>query len=309
MKVFDLHCDALLKLYTGHAVDFTSDEALDVTKTNLSDGHVALQVFAVFVDPHIPSDEKYRTALQQIDYFHSEVVGKHETIKKITKWQDIKSLAPTDIGAMLSLEGADAFGNDLMKLRTFYELGVKSIGLTWNNANLCADGCGEPRGAGLTQLGAEVVKLNNKNKVWTDLSHLSIRSFWDTVALADYPIATHSNSYTVYPHRRNLNDKQAEEIFRKNGLIGMVFNPPFVRNNDSVQMTDLIRHIDYFCSIGGVDHLAFGSDFDGIATYIHGLEHAGKYQALINELLNYFTEKEVRGFAYQNMLNHLPEDK
>jgi membrane dipeptidase len=309
MKVFDLHCDALLKLYEGCATHFANDERLDVTKEKLSDGHISLQVFAVFVDPDIPSDEKYRTALQQIDYFHREVVGKHEAIKKITKWQDIKTLAPTEIGAMLSLEGADAFGNDLMKLRTLYELGVKSIGLTWNNANLCADGCGEPRGAGLTQLGAEVVKLNNENKVWTDLSHLSIRSFWDTVALADYPIASHSNSYTVYSHRRNLNDKQAEEIFRKNGLIGIVFNPPFVRHNDSAQITDLIRHIDHFCSIGGVEHLAFGSDFDGISTYIRGLEDAGKYQVLITELLKYFTEEEVRGFAYQNMLNHLPEDE
>ncbi|WP_280768122.1 dipeptidase [Salipaludibacillus daqingensis] len=306
MKVFDLHCDALLRLHDHRNISFTDDPELHVNMERLMKGNVALQVFAIYVDPEIPSDMKFQTALEQIDLFHTEVIEKHPQMKKIVHWNDIHQLEEGEIGAVLSLEGADAFGNDLTKLRTFYQLGVKSIGLTWNNANLCADGIGEPRGAGLTELGFEVVRMNNDNKVWTDVSHLSVKSFWDVMDKATYPIASHSNSKTICPHRRNLDDEQAKAIFQKNGFIGMVFSPPFINETDSATFDDLIKHIDYFCSIGGVNHIALGSDFDGVSRLVTGLEHSGKYQTLIEELLKRFKEDEVRGFAYKNALHRLP---
>ncbi|PYZ94603.1 diguanylate cyclase [Salipaludibacillus keqinensis] len=307
MKVFDLHCDALLKLHDDRKRSFTNHPALDVNLERLKEGNVSLQVFAIFVEPEIPSDEKFQTALEQIDLFHREVVGKHDKVKKISQWNDIHQLKEDEIGAMLSLEGADAFGNDLTKLRTLYQLGVKSVGLTWNNANLCADGLGEPRAGGLTELGFEVVALNNEHKVWTDVSHLSIRSFWDVLETAKYPIASHSNSKAICSHRRNLDDEQAKAIFRKNGLMGMVYSPPFVNNTEVATTDDLIKHIDHLCSIGGVEHIALGSDFDGVSTFVKDLDHSGKYQILIEELLKRFKEEEVRGFAYKNVLNCLPK--
>src|SRR5699024_1394810 len=107
------------------------------------------------------------------------VLGKNPQIKHIKKWEDFNHLNDDEIGAVLTLEGADAFGNDLMKLRQLYRLGVMSLGLTWNNANLCADGVGEDRLAGLSNLGKEVVQLNNEFKVLTDVSHLTEKGFWD----------------------------------------------------------------------------------------------------------------------------------
>src|SRR5699024_8835648 len=123
-------------------------------------------------------------ALEQIDLFYTEVLGKHPEIKHITKWSDFDDLKSNEMGAVLTLEGADAFGDDLTKLRHLYRLGVMEIGLTWNHANLCADGAEEPRGGGLTVLGKEVVKLNNRHQVLTDVSHASEKSFWDIMELA-----------------------------------------------------------------------------------------------------------------------------
>ncbi|SER41268.1 dipeptidase [Salipaludibacillus aurantiacus] len=305
MRVFDLHCDALLKLHEDRTLSFKDAPALNVNAERLAKGEIGLQVFAVFVEPYIPSDEKFQTALEQIDLFHTEIIAKHPEIKKITDWDDLRSLNENETGALLSLEGADAFGNDLTKLRTLYQLGVKSVGLTWNNANLCADGVGERRGAGLTELGFEVVRMNNEAKVWTDLSHLSERSFWDAAEAANYPVATHSNSKSVCPHRRNLDDKQAEAIFKKNGLIGVVYCPEFVKG-EVAGVDDLIAHIDHFCALGGKRHVALGSDFDGISTFVKNLEHSGKYQNLINELQKRYSEETVRGFAYKNVLDQLP---
>lgn len=51
------------------------------------------------------------------------------------------------------------------------------FGLTWNYANLLADGALETRGAGLTTFGKHVVQELNTLHVWTDVSHLNERSF------------------------------------------------------------------------------------------------------------------------------------
>lgn len=316
MKIIDTHCDALLKLqlakrgepYNLKPLNYTNTSQLDTNLNYLKMGNVAVQFFAIFIEPSIPSAEKWQHALEQIDLFYTEIIGKNPEMKHIKKWDDFAKIKEGEIGAVLTLEGADAIGNDLGKLRHLYRLGIMSVGLTWNNANLCADGAGEPRGGGLTLLGKDVVKLNNENRILTDVSHLSLNGFWDVMEFADYPFASHSNAKVLCDHPRNLEDKQIKAMFAKNGIIHVVFNPPFInQNSEKATISDLIRHIDHLCSLGGVKNIGFGSDFDGIDSYIENLENAAKYQNLINELLKIYPEDVVRGFAYRNFLEHLPQ--
>ncbi|CRK82006.1 dipeptidase [Neobacillus massiliamazoniensis] len=307
MNIIDLHCDALLKLWEGKGkLRFADAPELECNKTRLQQGQVKVQSFAIFIEPDIPSDQKFQVALEQIDYFYKEVLGKNPDMIHIKEWSDFDQLKLGQIGAMLTLEGVDAIGNDLAKLRILYQLGVRSVGLTWNNANLAADGAGEPRGGGLTLLGKEIVQLNNENRVLTDVSHLCERAFWDVMDIARYPIASHSNAKAFCNHRRNLTDEQATAMFEKGGLIHVVYCPPFVKEEGKATISDLVKHIDHFCSLGGVKQIGFGSDFDGISSFITNLEDSSKSQNLINDLLKHFSEDEVRGFAYQNFLEHRP---
>lgn len=315
MRIIDTHCDALLKLqlakrgsfYNQTPLNFMDSEKIDTNFQRLQAGGVYVQFFAIFLYPDLPDDEKWQHALEQVDLFHTEILGKNPAMKHIKKWEDIDSLQKGEIGAVLTLEGADAFGNDLMKLRQLYRLGVLSIGLTWNNANLCADGAGEPRGGGLTLLGKEVVRLNNENRILTDVSHLSVKAFWDVIELADYPIASHSNARALCDHPRNLDDEQAKAMFAKNGMIDVVFCLDFIKEGGkNVKIADLVKHIDHFCELGGVKQIGIGSDFDGVGSYMENLENASKFQNLINELQKYYKEDEVAGFAYRNFLEHRP---
>lgn len=316
MKIIDTHCDALLKLqlakrgsfYGTTPLDFTSSDQLDTNFQRLQAGGVCVQFFAIFLYPDLPDNEKWQHALEQVDLFYTEILGKNPAMKHIKKWEDIDSLKEGEIGAVLTLEGADAFGNDLMKLRQLYRLGVLSIGLTWNNANLCADGAGEPRGGGLTLLGKEVVRLNNEHRILTDVSHLSVKGFWDVMELADYPIASHSNARALCNHPRNLDDDQAKAMFAKNGMIDVVFCLSFIKEGGKdVEIADLVKHIDHFSSLGGVKNIGIGSDFDGIDAYMKNLENASEFQNLIHELQKHFSESEVEGFAYRNFLEHRPK--
>lgn len=316
MHIIDTHCDALYRLrpakinqqYERRPVNFRDMETLDTNLTRLQAGGVKAQFFAIFIDPDMPSDQKWQAALEQIDIFYEDILRPHREMKHIRQWSDLDDLQDGEIGAVLALEGADAFGNDLGKLRHLYRLGVLSLGMTWNNANLCADGLGEPRGAGLTALGREVVRLNNEHKVLSDVAHLSERGFWDLIEIADYPIASHANARAVCDHPRNLTDEQAKALFAKGGTVHVVFTPPFIKTGaEQASIADLIKHIDHFCSLGGAGHVGFGSDFDGIIHYVDGLGHAGEYENLINELLKHYSEAEVEGFAYRNFLNNRPK--
>lgn len=317
MKVIDTHCDALLKLqmakrgkpYGTKELNYQSSKELDTNYNYLKQGGVKAQFFAIFIEPSVPDDEKWQHALEQIDLFYTEILTQ-PNIKHIRSWEDFDVLKDDEIGAMLTLEGADAFGNDLTKLRHLYRLGVMSIGLTWNNANLCADGAGEPRAGGLTLLGKEVVEMNNANRVLTDVSHLPVKGFWDVMERADYPFASHSNARALCDHVRNLHDDQIKAMFDKGGFIHVVFNPPFLRSDGKRStITDCLNHIEHLCSLGGVRQIGFGSDFDGISTFVENLENASKYQNLVNELSKHYSEDDVRGFCHANLLNNRPGAK
>ncbi|MCJ8005879.1 membrane dipeptidase [Lederbergia wuyishanensis] len=308
MKVIDLHCDVLYKIWESKGtLNFKDSPELDTNKERLMNGEVKVQCFAIFIPPELKSEEQFQAALDQIDYFYTQVLEKNPNFVHIRNWDEILNLKSHEIGAILSLEGVDCIGNDLHKLSILFHLGVRSVGLTWNFANLAADGVWEPRGAGLTSFGKEIVKFNNKYKLFTDVSHLSEKGFWDVMELANFPIASHSNSKSICNHPRNLTDEQAKALFQKNGLIHVVYHPPFVTQNDIAYISDLIRHIDHFCSLGGNGQIGFGSDFDGIETFIVNLENASKHQNLVNELLKYYSEDLVRGFAGENFLRHLPK--
>lgn len=307
MNIIDLHCDALMKLQEAQGkLRFADAPELQTNKTRLQQGQIKVQCFAIFIEPEIKGDQKFQVVLEQIDYFYKEVLGKNPDMVHIKAWSDFDRLKVGQIGAMLTLEGVDAIGNDLAKLHILYQLGVRSVGLTWNQANLAADGAGEPRGAGLTLFGKEIVEFNNEHQILTDVSHLSDQGIWEVIELAKYPIASHSNARALCNHLRNLTDEQAKAMFAKGGLIHVVYHPPFVKESGEVTISDLVKHIDHLCSLGGVKQIGFGSDFDGISTFITNFEDASKSQNLINELLKYYPEEIVRGFAYQNFLDHRP---
>lgn len=303
IPIIDLHCDALLRMHK-QGYEFLNSPELDVNYEKLVEGHVIAQAFAIYVHPELSLVEKRATAIKQIECFRNEVL--REGVVHIKKWADFETLQPGQIGAFLTIEGVDFFGGDLKIWHPFHQLGVLSIGLTWNFPNEAADGAHSHYRRGVTPFGKEIIKLNNQHKIFTDVSHLNEQSFWDVIEHADYVIASHSNARAVCDHVRNLNDAQIRAMIEKNAPIHIVFYPEFINGTNSASMGDVIRHIDYICSLGGKDLIGLGSDFDGIDFKVAGLEHAGMHQNFINELLKYYSEEQVRGFAYANFLNHLP---
>lgn len=305
MKIFDAHCDVLYKMWMNPDIQFFFDHRLQTNYTYLSQiGKGNIQCFAIFVPHDLPEEIRFQAALEMIELFYEKVLV-YPKIKLILQKKDAMQLKDDEIGAILTLEGCDPIGCDLTKLQTLYRLGVRSIGLTWNYANVVADGVFEPRGAGLTSFGKQVVIFNNEKKLWTDVSHLSEQGFWDVMELAKYPIASHSNAKTLAPHVRNLTDQQILALIQKNGMIGITFVPEFLKECADATIDDVLYHVEYICSLGGEHNIGFGSDFDGIDTTPEHLWNYSCYYLLIDELLKRFPEKIVKRFLFENFFEKM----
>ncbi|RIW29281.1 membrane dipeptidase [Bacillus salacetis] len=306
--IFDGHCDVLLKLHHyKDEVSFDSKGDLHITYPQLSQAGSKVQLFAIYLPSYLKPGQRFQAALEMVEVFHKQVLKPNPKMKMVRSKKEIAALKEDEIGAMLTLEGCEAIEEDLVKLHALYQLGVRAVGLTWNWANAVADGALEPRAAGLTKFGRETVEFLNDHKIITDVSHLCERSFWDTIEIAEYPIASHSNTFSHCAHPRNLKDEQIKALIDKGGVMGLTFVPPFLNQNGEAGVPDILRHLDHVCSLGGEDHVGFGSDFDGISETVNGLSCYREYDNLVEALHKHYNESQVRKFLFDNFFEALPE--
>jgi len=310
MKIIDFHCDVLSKLLVDSELHFDEKNAmqkLDVTLERLIEADYLLQVFAIYIPSDFPKD--IYPILKSISLFYDKIL-QHPQMLLIQSKADIKRCRQEGkVGAMLSLEGVTGLEGHIYLNSILQSLGVRSVGLTWNDMNWAADGVLEARGAGLTGLGVEFVNSCQAKGIIVDVSHLSERSFWDVFQLSYRPfIASHSNAKTVCNHPRNLSDEQIAAIIQSNGLIGLTYVPWFVAQQGA-SMKGLLSHVEHMLSLGGENHLMLGSDFDGIDQYIPGLQQPKdvlKLQKLLEETYDStIVEKIMWKNAYHFLINHL----
>ncbi|CQR47621.1 Membrane dipeptidase (Peptidase family M19) [Paraliobacillus sp. PM-2] len=303
--IIDAHCDVLLKLWSDN-LDFKTSEKLQVNLKKWRESPVKVQCFAIFVPAEVKEERRFQVALEMITIFFEKIIEPYEDIKFIANKGDLESLKENERGAMLTLEGCHVIGDDINKLKTLLRLGVRAVGLTWNQANAVADGIGEKRGAGLSSFGEEVVALLNQENIWVDVSHLSYQGFFDVMKQAKYVMASHANVLHLCSHPRNLDHEQIQAIIHKNGWIGVTFVPFFTKEQQTVTYYDTIQHVLAYIHAGAETCLGFGSDFDGIDQYIVGLESMEGYRILSDELKNKLTERQWKNIAYQNFINKFP---
>lgn len=285
-------------------VDFyEKNDHLQVQYHYLEKANIAMQVFAIFVPPSIPSSERFYYALKMIDVFYERVVKK-DKLHPIFTVKDIEGLfqhPSHSRGGMLSLEGADALQGDITNLRTLHRLGLRALGFTWNHRNEAADGVEEPNPGGLSQFGRQLLKEANRLGILLDVSHLSEKGFWDVIEGSKAPIlASHSNCKGIHNHKRNLTDEQIKAIFKQGGVIGLTFVPYFIKDGEKIKIKDLFQHLDHLLSLGGENHIAFGSDFDGISQTMVDLQNTGDYYLLVNELLKCYKDENVEKWLNMN---------
>jgi membrane dipeptidase len=218
--------------------------------------------------------------------------------------------------AILHFEGAEPLEPDLENLESFYERGLRSLGLVWGRPNAFAHGVpfrfpsSPDVGDGLTCDGKRLVSACNRLGILLDLSHLNERGFWDVAAASEAPlVATHSNAHALSPNSRNLTDAQIDEIGRSGGIVGITFHAGMLTEGGGIDLATplprVIDHVDHVVGRIGVDHVGFGSDFDG-AKVPDELGDAAGLPRVVEALRDRgYSETDVAKLAHGNWLRVL----
>lgn len=252
-------------------------------------------------------------------------------LKIVKSKNDLDNNLKNDImSIVLHFEGAEAIDEDLSNLEKYYELGLRALGLVWSRPN--AFGCGvhfefphtPDTGPELTVAGKSLVEECNRLGILVDLAHITEKGFWDVANLSSAPlVVTHADVYSLCPSTRNLTDEQIDAIGKSGGIIGVNFEPmstsfngkllqkmsfdELVQQINKTTLNQILRHVDYIVDRIGINHVAFGSDFDG-ADMPEDLKDVTGLPKLVNELKkNGYSDSEIDKITYKNWLRVLKQ--
>jgi membrane dipeptidase len=273
--IVDGHNDLVLHRWRGEETKHMDLEAA-------RDGGFAGGFFALYVpSPGVPDPTEVPYALplpDPIPYDEATRIADelYACLRElpVTVATSVEDFRNGGVAAIVHLEGAEAIARDLSNLEAWYERGLRSVGITWSRTNDFGHGvpfafpATPENGAGLTAAGRELVRACNRLGIVVDLSHLNWAGFWDVARLSDKPlVATHSNAHALCPASRNLTDEQLRAIAASGGIVGVNFAVTFLREDGhqvpETPIAEIVRHVDYLVELMGIDHVAFGSDFDG----------------------------------------------
>jgi len=126
--------------------------------------------------------------------------------------------------ALMGVENGYTIGEDIARVKEFYDRGARYLSLTHNGHNQLADSqTGERDGwkwNGLSPLGKQVVGELNRLGIMVDVSHASKQSMMQMAALSRAPIiASHSAPRALCDVSRNMDDEQLLALKRTGGVI------------------------------------------------------------------------------------------
>ena len=158
-------------------------------------------------------------------------------------------------------QNSTPISDDLTKLEFFYNLGVRSLQLTYNTRNLVGDGCMERTNAGLSEFGLKLIDRMNALGLLIDLSHGGEQTIADAAHFSQKPIViSHSGCKAVYNHPRNVSDENLKRLANAGGVIGIYQINPYLGAKERNNLDDYLRHIDHAVNVAGVEHVGIGSD-------------------------------------------------
>ena len=187
--------------------------------------------FWVIFTPQGPlTDEAYDAALKfatkRQDEILAMVAAHPDDFELAYSADDAERIAASGKRVVLqSIENSYPLGLDISNLQTFYDKGVRMIGLIHFRDNQFGGSSTDftsPADTGLTPLGKDLVREANRLGLVVDGSHSSDASVRDMMEISTTPvILTHTGLKSIYDHPRNITDDFLKEIAAQGGVIQM----------------------------------------------------------------------------------------
>jgi membrane dipeptidase len=304
----------------------------------LREGRIGVQYWSVWV---ASSTQKTHTslheALREFDVALRMIRSQPE-FEQVRTADDIERVHKSGrIACLIGVEGGHMIENTTAALRIFYELGARYMTLThWDNIDWADAATDRPEHYGLTEFGKQVVREMNRLGMFVDLSHVSADTMSDALAVSRAPVIfSHSSSYAVNRHPRNVPDDVLRQLAANGGVVHVDFIKEFISpknatwqdrrtaalrdlhtrlaTDDAIEkamqeweksnpfprpaISDVADHVDHIRSVAGIDHLGIGADFYDVGhnSMAEGLDDVSRYPYLFAELLK-------RGYSDDDIL-------
>jgi membrane dipeptidase len=294
----------------------------------LREGRVGGQYWSIFVESktqnaHISLHEALREFDVALRFMHG-----YAGFEQARTADDIERIHATGkIACLMGVEGGHMIEDSPAVLRVFYELGARYMTLThWDNIDWADAATDRPEHYGLTDLGKHLVREMNRLGMFVDLSHVSADTMRDALRTTRAPVIfSHSNSYAIDPHPRNVPDDVLRLVRDNGGVVHVNFIRSFVSpqgqawddkraaalrylrahlaDQASIDkaisdweksaglapagIPDVANHIDHIRKVAGVDYIGIGADFYHAdeSDMVTGLGNVTRYPHLFAELL------------------------
>jgi len=316
----DTHVDIPGAQYATEALDPGIDNPrLKCDLVKMNKGGVDGVFLAVFVGQKKRDTEGYKNA-------YESAMVKFEAIHRLTEKMypqrcelatspgDVERIAKTGKRVvMIGIENGFAIGKDVSNVERFYNLGARYITLSHNGHNDICDSCnprkklGDKKAEhnGLSEFGEKVVAEMNRLGMIADVSHISVKSFYDLIKVSKAPIiASHSGCRALADHPRNLDDEQLKALARKGGVIQIVALGGFLKlgSPPPADVKIYVDHIDHAVKVAGIEHVGIGSDFDGGGGIAGFNDHSEALNVTIELVRRGYSEEDISKIWGANFL-------
>ena len=182
---------------------------------------------------------------------------------------------------LLGVEGADALGADVDRVDAWHERGVRMVVVVHLGDNLLGTTSlpwqryagplpvrrrTEPR---LSALGARVVERMQQLGVLVDVAHCDRPTLLAITGIATAPVvSSHAGARALQDFPRYLTDPELAAIAATGGVVGLW---PFRTRHTGVRdLAELVAHARHIADTIGPEHLALGTDMNGVPGVMAG---------------------------------------
>ncbi len=307
--LFDTHADTAYEMYKRKLGLYNGELHISLDYTKKIKKYC--QCMALWSDKVLSDNDAYMRFFDMYRYLCTELEKTDEAVLCRT-YREIEDAHSRGKAAfVLTVEDARLLSGELSRLDKLYEYGVRMLTFQWEGET-CTGG-GFDTDLPLTEFGKATAHRCAELGIIPDISHSCERTAYGILEImSEYnkpAIATHSNSYSVCPHRRNLTDKLFLSLMETGGIAGISLAVQHLCTDAHASSQDVLSHIEHYSEIGGIYHICLGCDFDGIATTPTDIKDIRYIDCIAEALLSHnYKEAEVEGIFFRNAQRFLAQN-
>lgn len=191
-------------------------------------------------------------------------IAQQDLVVRVETTDDIRAAHRENKVAWIpGVETCSMVENELDRIEVLYGLGVRTLGVTYSEANAMGTGLNEKRDGGLTSLGHRAVDRMNEIGMAIGLSHAGDQTTLDVCEASQDPVfLSHNGAQALMDIDRLDPDECLKACAETGGVVGIQAAPhTTVTPEKGVHTIETVmEHFEYVRDLVGIDHVTLGPD-------------------------------------------------